>query len=69
MKKIIIVILLIMFSVPGLDIDNYFHQQSAWDFLTDFVAATLERPEIPIEKINILIQRTLSDQSNLEDTS
>ncbi len=59
MKKIIIVILLIMFSVPGLDIDNYFQQESAWDFLADFVAAALARPEIPLEKINMLIQRTL----------
>lgn len=54
-----------MFSVPGLDIDNYFQQESAWDFLADFVAGVLARPEIPIEKINILIERTLLDLSNL----
>lgn len=54
-----------MFSVPGLDIDNYFQQESAWDFLSDFVAGVLARPEIPIEKINILIERTLLDLSNL----
>lgn len=48
MKKIILVILLIMFSVPVLDIDNYYPQTNAWDFLTDYVVAALYNPNIEI---------------------
>ncbi len=42
------VILLLMFSVPILDTDNYYPQTNSWDFLTDFVVSTLSKPEIPL---------------------
>lgn len=69
MKKIIMVILLLMFSVPILDIDNYYSQTNSWDFLTDFVVSTLSKPEIPLENINKLIKANIdgvisSDQSS-----
>lgn len=63
------VILLLMFSVPILDIDNYYSQTNSWDFLTDFVVSTLSKPEIPLENINKLIKANIdgvisSDQSS-----
>jgi hypothetical protein len=41
MKKVIIVILFLMFSVPIFDIDNYYPESSSWDFLVGFVGKAL----------------------------
>ncbi len=69
MKKIIMVILLLMFSVPALDTDNYYQQTSSWDFLSDFIANVLYKPEIPLAKINELIQRQIQFTIDSEDSN
>jgi len=55
MKKIIIVILIIMFSITALDINNYYPDNTSWDFLTSYIAKLLLQKDIPIEQINKII--------------
>ena len=42
-KKVIIVILFLMFSVPVFDIDNYYPDSTSWDFLATFVGKVIDR--------------------------
>jgi hypothetical protein len=59
MKKIIILILLIMFSVPILELQNYYQETSVWDFMAEFTAAALLNPDIPIEQINTVLSQNI----------
>ena len=66
MKKIIVVILFLMFSVPALEISNYRDESTAWDFLVEFVAEALNNPIIELEKINLLIKNTIEASKSLD---
>ena len=46
-----------MFSMTALDINNYYPDNTSWDFLTSLVAKLLKQPEIPIEYINSIIKK------------
>lgn len=58
-KKVIIVILFLMFSVPIFDVDNYYPEDSSWDFLVGFVGKALDNPNIPLWKINQVIRKNI----------
>lgn len=46
-----------MFSMTALDVNNYYPDNTSWDFLTSYVAKLLRQPEIPIEHINMIIRK------------
>lgn len=46
-----------MFSMTALDVNNYYPENTSWDFLTSYVAKLLKQPEIPIERINSIIKK------------
>jgi len=40
-KKIVIIILLIMITIPLMDISNYITVTTQWDYMTNFVVSLL----------------------------
>lgn len=44
-----------MFSSTALDINNYYPEDSSWDFLADFIANVLMQPDLSIDVINKMI--------------
>ena len=49
------IILLIMISIPIVDINNYISISNHWDYMTQFVAAIIINPLIPMHSIHSLI--------------
>ena len=47
-KKVVIVVLLIMFLVPLFDSDNYIQKAENWDFTVINIHRLLKQPEIPL---------------------
>jgi len=43
--------------MTALDINNYYPDNTSWDFLTKYVAKLLLQPNIPISHINMIIQK------------
>ena len=65
-KKVIMVILFLMFSVPIFDIDNYYPESTGWDFLVGFVAKALKNDKIPLTKIDAVLNDAIKSTGSLE---
>ena len=65
-KKVIVVILFLMFSVPVFDIDNYYPESTGWDFLVGFVAKALKDDKVPLAKINQVVTDAMKSKESLE---
>ena len=59
MKKVIVVVLLIMFLVPLFDTENYIERPSSFDFITNNLNELLLNPSIPTSKIIELSHNTI----------
>jgi hypothetical protein len=67
-KKVIIVVLLIMFVVPLFDTDNYLDAANSWDYTVINIHTLLKNKKVSLDVLNIMINKRMST-SMAEETN
>lgn len=58
-KRIIIIILILMVSIPLMDLNNYTSITTHWDFMTVFLLKALHNPDIKVSHLQLLMEKNL----------
>ncbi len=48
-----------MLILSAMDVNNYYPENTSWDFFASYVADLLERPNVSIDYINQVIARNI----------